>query len=236
MTSRRWLVGGLALLAIGCGGSNDAPTAAPETSSTAASDVAPAPETGPGNGPADSSEPANAQSTPGLSNGSPIPTPGPEARPEVVVEAFLEATRRGDDRLAADMLTRRAIEETSRHGLSVQPPGSPTMSYEIERAEQGPNDDVYVKSLWKESFSDGQEQYEVVWILRQQPEGWRISGMAAQLAPDTDPIFIDFENPTDLADRVGQPPEESGGESGLADAVDEPAANNAQQPTNRVQR
>ncbi len=129
--------------------------------------------------------------------------PAPNAQPQTVVRAFLEATRAGDESMAGALLTRRAIEETRKRGLSVQPIGSPTMKYTIGRTEPAPNNGVYVKCLWTEPYSDGtSDEYEVVWVLRQEPVGWRIAGMAAQLEPEDDPIFLDFEFPDELARRL----------------------------------
>lgn len=133
----------------------------------------------------------------------PVQVPEPNATPQAVVHAFLEATRGGDKQVASDLLTRKAVEETTRRGLSVQPPGSASMHYAIGRAEPAPNNKVYVNSVWSEKYEDGtKEEYEVVWILSQESVGWRISGMAAQLDEEEDPLFIDFEFPEELAKRV----------------------------------
>jgi hypothetical protein len=43
---------------------------------------------------------------------------------------------------------------------------------------------------------DGQRQtMEVLWMLRREPEGWRIAGLAPTVFPGEDPIVFNFENP-----------------------------------------
>ncbi len=153
----------------------------------------------------------------------PVQAPGSTATPQEVVHAFLEATRGGDDEVASSLLTRKAIEETTKRGLSVRPPGSASMHYTIGRTEPGPNNGVYVNSVWADKLEDGSpEEYQVVWILRQEPVGWRIAGMAVQMDEGADPLFVDFESPGELAQQMsGQ---------GLAGEQSQPEAEQARRP------
>lgn len=219
MPRRIALACGLLLAAIGCGKSGSPETAEipPQTANSQQTPETTAPP----------AEIRPETAAPAGASARPLQIPAANAQPQEVVRVFLEATRQGDDQIAAAMLTRKAIEETSKRNLSVQPPGSPTMTYEIDRAEKAPNGGAYVKSLWTEAVGDIQEQYEVVWILRPEAEGWRISGMAAQFSEDSDPVLIDFEHPTDLAERVGGPATEEN----LVGSGDEgPAASTARRP------
>jgi hypothetical protein len=126
------------------------------------------------------------------------------ASPEAVVNAFLEATRRGDHDLAAKLLSQKALEETTRVGLTVQPPGTPSMKYTIgaiEYPEDAPGG-AYVQSTWVEEYEDGNEQFDVTWVLRKQDQGWRIVGMAAQMGEDELPYFLNFEQPDELYRKI----------------------------------
>jgi hypothetical protein len=126
--------------------------------------------------------------------------------PEFVVEAtspaqavtkFLEALRAGDEQTAAALLTTKAREETAAHDMVVEPPGAPNATYSVGRVEhpEGNQDAAYVSCVWSETFQNGeQESYEVVWVLRRESPGWRIAGMATQLAENEDPVFLDFED------------------------------------------
>ncbi|MDP7020507.1 MAG: hypothetical protein QGG36_32205, partial [Pirellulaceae bacterium] len=137
-------------------------------------------------------------------------------------------TRGGDQHVAAALLTSKAIEETRKRGLTVQPPGSPTMKYEIGRAEMSEdNEGVWVTSVWRETLEDGTvESYEIVWVLRKEQPGWRIAGMAAQLSPDESPMLINFEQPDELERRV----------TGTGNADSGAAAQQAQTPPAGAQR
>ncbi len=221
--SWRWLaMPCVVALAIGCGKQEPAatpPPAAPaasssSTSSTSADDVVPT-------------------STTTVPNELALAA---DTAPETVVTAFLDATRRGDDQLAAQLLSKRALEETTRVGLAVKPPGTPSMKYAIGKIEYPAEvqDGVYVHSVWSEKFEEGEEQFDVTWVLRKQPEGWRIVGMAAQLAEDEPPFFLNFEQPEDLyrkMQEVAGPEETPDGSTG-AEAAGQAVPSTAQQPGN----
>jgi hypothetical protein len=136
-------------------------------------------------------EPENSSSLPQLTSNSP---------PDAVISAFLEATRRGDDELAASLLSQKALEETTKIGLAVKPPGTPSMAYHISEVEfpEAVPDGAYVHSMWTEQFEGVEEQYDITWVLRRQEEGWRIVGMAADLAPGEPTYFLNFEEPSEL--------------------------------------
>lgn len=124
-----------------------------------------------------------------------------EDGPDEVVRAFLDAARGGDDSTATQLLTDKAREETGRAGLALDPPGTPTMKYEIGKIEYHEQDPhaAYVNSLWLESQGPADDRFEVVWVLRRQSEGWRIAGMAAQMEAGQPPIFLNFEDTNDVA-------------------------------------
>lgn len=124
-----------------------------------------------------------------------------EDGPDEVVRAFLEAARAGQDGTATLLLTDKAREETEREGLALDPPGTPSMKYQlgkIEYHEQDPHA-AYVNTLWIESLGTSDERFEVVWVLRRQSQGWRIAGMAAQMDTAQPPVFLNFEDPADVA-------------------------------------
>jgi len=152
----------------------------------------------------------------------------PDATPDDVVKAFLEATRSGDDQLAAQLLSKKAIEATTQAGLIVKPPGTPSMKYEIGEVEYPEKhaDGAYVKSVWRERFDDGEEHFDITWVLRKQSaEGWRIVGMAVQLPGAEVPDLINFEAAEELklmmAEAAGEATEESAAtdETGSEDAA-----------------
>ena len=123
------------------------------------------------------------------------------AQPAEVITEFLTALRTGDKEVAEKLLTKTAREETAKHDLTVQPPGSPDIAFEIGVTELvgEPAEEAHVQSTWREPNSEGtQVDFEIIWVLRKQTEGWRIAGMATQLVPDQDPIFLNFEDPGDM--------------------------------------
>jgi hypothetical protein len=124
-----------------------------------------------------------------------------DSSPEKVVTEFLNAMKTGNDGVAAGLLTATAREETAKHSLAVQPPGSPTAEYEISEGQLSEDDSTVaqVGCLWTEKDAQGADHTEeVVWVLRKNPEGWRVFGMATQMPTRQDPVFFNFEDPAEM--------------------------------------
>ncbi|HTN76373.1 MAG TPA: hypothetical protein VL096_14040 [Pirellulaceae bacterium] len=121
--------------------------------------------------------------------------------PDAIVTSFLESLRAGNDTVAAALLTQKAREETQQKGLKVQPPGTPDMKYEIGQTEYvtEAKDGAHVGSVWTEKLEDGSTaSFDVIWVLRLEPQGWRIAGMATPAGENQPPLFLNFEDPDDL--------------------------------------
>jgi hypothetical protein len=162
----------LAWPVVGCGGGAPPAATPPTSTATAQNNTAPA-----------------AQSAVASSN------------PDEIVKEFLTALRTGDRDVAERLLTQIARDETAKHDLTVQPPGSPEIEFEIGITELvgEPAEEAHVQSTWREPDSDGGKvDFEIIWVLRKQSDGWRIAGMATQLVPEQDPIFLNFEDPSDM--------------------------------------
>ena len=128
--------------------------------------------------------------------------PPPSATtPGEAVKNFLDAVRRGDDGQAEALLSEVAREKTREMDLAVAPPGSPTANFEVGETEypyEGA-DSAHVASQWSDVDGTGEERTEeIVWILRKQPRGWRIAGMATKLFDDQPPLILNFEDPQDM--------------------------------------
>jgi len=120
--------------------------------------------------------------------------------PDKALFDFLEAVRTGDDAKAADMLTDLARTETEKHDLVVAPTGSDTASFKVGDVEMIAEGGAHVASVWTDLGDDGQSSsHEIVWMLRREPQGWRIAGMATKLSPeDKLPVILNFENGADF--------------------------------------
>ncbi len=176
---RSFKIFAVALLAVGicgCGGGES-----DEADKTDATSLAPAPEP--------QQQVAESVSIPGT--------------PEDAVSDFLNAMQAGDEKVAESMLTTKAREETKKHGLAVQPPGTPDAKYQVGRVEYPEEGAAYVHCLWSETHEDqSEETYEVVWVLLGEKEGWRIAGIAMQLVEGSDPTFLNFEDPAEMMETV----------------------------------
>ncbi|NDC63372.1 MAG: hypothetical protein EBZ59_05155 [Planctomycetia bacterium] len=120
---------------------------------------------------------------------------------KAAVAAFLEAIRRGDDAAARGMLTKMARAKTQEMGISVAPPVDSKAAYAIRECEVvGDSDDlVHVATTWTDTDADGfTSTDEVIWVVRLDPEGWRLVGMAMKVFPDLPPLLLNFEDPEDM--------------------------------------
>ena len=131
--------------------------------------------------------------------GKPVSVPA-NATPDQVVSVFLDALRGGDQATTAALLTAKALTETSQRNLSVCPQATPNMQFQVTKSEVLPENPsgAHVNVTWTESYEDGPVSYEVVWVLRRQPEGWRVAGMAIELVPGQGLAFLNFEDPDDM--------------------------------------
>ncbi|MCA9164371.1 MAG: nuclear transport factor 2 family protein [Pirellulaceae bacterium] len=121
--------------------------------------------------------------------------------PDAVVMSFLSAMRDGDEQTITALLSNKAREATGQHEeLAIQPPGSPESTYRVETVELVDNEaGAHVSSIWSEPDGQGGSvEYEVVWVLRRETDGWRIAGMATMIEEGSPPLFLNFENPEEM--------------------------------------
>ena len=123
------------------------------------------------------------------------------ATPEQVVTHFLQALCQGDADAVTQLLTDKARVETQKHQLVVQPPGTEAAKYQVGKVEFVKGG-AYVNSLWIEPGADGMEQqYDIVWVLRSQSNGWRVAGMAARIDRDRELTYLNFEDPQEMLSK-----------------------------------
>jgi len=136
--------------------------------------------------------------------GCAAPAPGDPTVTEpakAAVVTFLEAMKRGDDEAARSMLTQMARAKTQEMGLSVAPPVNDTATYTVRGAElvSDSNDIVHVATTWTDVDAEGFKSTDnVVWVVRLDPEGWRVVGMAMKVFDDLPPLLLNFEDPEDM--------------------------------------
>ena len=120
------------------------------------------------------------------------------ATPQQVVQFFLTALQEGNDEQVTGLLTAKARTETAKHDLVVRSPGSPSAQFSVGELEMV-SGGAYVNSQWSETTPDGLTQlFDIIWVLRQQTDGWRIAGMATRVAANEQPTYLNFENPKEM--------------------------------------
>ena len=121
-----------------------------------------------------------------------------------VVHEFLEAVRVGDTAASSSRLTPLALQRTNELDLNFSPPGSPTARFKVGAVEMLDAEKAVVECIWTDEDADGTPRDEkITWALKLNASQWRISGMAADMGPEQEPIVMDFENPGQLASRYG---------------------------------
>lgn len=125
-------------------------------------------------------------------------------KPEEVVGAFLEGMRTSNAQVIESLLSTRARQEIKAKGLEISPIGSPNASFEIGKAQQiDPKDPnvMLVSSNWLEPGAAGMpgSEYEVVWALIKEVDGWRICEMAVDTHTEGEEVqVVNFENLTEV--------------------------------------
>jgi hypothetical protein len=136
------------------------------------------------------------------------PTAAATSEPaKAAVKQFLEAMKRGDDEAARGMLTRVARAKCEEMGMSVAPPVSPGATYAIGESEVVSEDGeiVHVATTWSDTDDDGFSTSEdVLWVVRLDPEGWRVVGMAMLIFSGEPPLLLNFEDPEDMLAKQEQ--------------------------------
>ena len=119
--------------------------------------------------------------------------------PAQAVFEFLEAVRTGNDDKAALMLTKMARRKTAELNMEVAPPGSDTAEFKVGRVEYLAEDGARVASTWSDLDENSQKRTdEILWMVRRDPEGWRIAGVAATVFKGEPPLLLNFEDPEEM--------------------------------------
>ena len=123
--------------------------------------------------------------------------------PATAVTVFLDAVRQGDDAKAAEMFTVTAREKAAAMNIQVAPRGSDTARFGVGETEFVNEDLAKVQSTWTDVDETGAfRSDEMAWMLRREPAGWRVAGMAATVFQGEPPLLLDFENPEETLRKL----------------------------------
>lgn len=128
-----------------------------------------------------------------------VPSAGvPRDGPAAAVFEFLEAVRIGNEQRTTAMLSTVAREKTPEFQGLVNLPASDTARFEVGEVEQVSADVARVACTWADLDERGQaETDEAIWVVRLEPSGWRIAGVAITVFEGEPPLLLNFEDPAD---------------------------------------
>lgn len=113
--------------------------------------------------------------------------------PARAVAVFLDALRRGDDQKILQMYTALAREQVLRSDVAFAPKASDTATFEVGEVEYLAEDGARVACTWTDLGEDGPQTLEFLWMVRREPAGWRVAGVAAYAYPGEEPLLLDLE-------------------------------------------
>jgi len=119
--------------------------------------------------------------------------------------AFMQALRDGDKEATSALLSSKAIKQLAEHNLFPEPPGNTTATFHVEKVDflEGSKNGAYVQSVWMDADSaDRTDGNQLTWVLRREKSGWRVAGLATRPFPDSEPVFLNFEDPTDMGQKL----------------------------------
>lgn len=112
------------------------------------------------------------------------------ADPAAAVRDFLVAVRAGDDNTAMAILTTKAQKEAWQNGMAISAEGFPDAKFDVSEVEYDqPKQGAHVLSTWSDGSAEGAQTFQCVWILRREPHGWAIGGMATKFIENADPVI-----------------------------------------------
>ncbi|MGI9518103.1 MAG: hypothetical protein ACR2NP_13700 [Pirellulaceae bacterium] len=119
--------------------------------------------------------------------------------PDDVCRVFLEALRIGDRITAFQLLTRDAQLETSRADLELESPGTPESHIQVlsSRYATANQQMAQVDCLLSEPGAEG-PPIQLAWLMRQEANGWKISGMSIETDEEGSVELLSFESADDL--------------------------------------
>jgi len=121
--------------------------------------------------------------------------------PTEAATEFLNALRDGNEKKINDLLTMKAREESAKNGLAFNPDGKDSAEFNLGEVEYVFEDQsgARVHGSWTETTYDGTHTLRIACILRKEPAGWRIAGLAAEAQGQED--VINFEDPDEMRQR-----------------------------------
>jgi hypothetical protein len=128
------------------------------------------------------------------------PAPEPDT-PATAVQHFLKAAQSGDQHRLAELLSKAAREETSKHNVNFELDSYHDADFEVGQFEYAADEKgnaegaARVDCNWIDRDSNGATfPHKVVWVLRKEEPGWRVVGMITRPFPDMDPFVFNYED------------------------------------------
>lgn len=162
--------------------------------------------------------------------------------PKQTIAHYLEAVKDGNEKRVTALLTDVARRKTAEARIAVAPPGSETAVYSVGTVEFVTADKTtaHVASTWTDMDENEKPQtLPIVWVVRQEPAGWRVAGMMTRTSPGQPMLVLNFEEPAEvlriseeeIARRQGAREKEAPAQT--AGTTEGPEAN---QPTNTLRQ
>jgi hypothetical protein len=113
-----------------------------------------------------------------------------------IVSRFMTAMFQGESQTIRALLTPTARQKGEEMGIPFAPKTTHTASFTIDQTIPQGKNCTYVHTTLTDLNEKGEkESVEIVWIVAQKPEGWRISGAAVALFDGQDKTLLNFEDP-----------------------------------------
>jgi hypothetical protein len=123
--------------------------------------------------------------------------------PAVAVYDFLEGIKQGEDEKVSQRMTKLAREKIGQQGLAVAPQRSDTAKFQVGQVKYVGDNGAQVAATWTDWDANHEQQTDnMVWVVRKEPEGWRVLGMAAEVFPGESPLLLNFEEPDQTREKL----------------------------------
>jgi len=147
----------------------------------------------------------NSEAPPAANQTAPAAAASTEKTADEIVLEFMASVKAGNKAKADELITPLAKQKIAEAKLSIDPPGSATMTYSVKAVQfiETPKGTLaHVACEYVDKNEDGVvEKQEILWALRATDAGWRIAGMALKIFDDAEAVLMDFENPDDMLQK-----------------------------------
>jgi hypothetical protein len=111
-----------------------------------------------------------------------------------VLNAFLQLKRTADHKEADKLLSDKARQVIDNAEQRFTPPVHPSVRTEVGALKTIEQNLVHIPTKWTQGEGPDAQSLDITWVLRDDPQGWRITGLIGNFDSPDQMTTLDFED------------------------------------------